>query len=298
VKIITLGPAGTYGHEATEAVLDWLFLEHSVKPDIEFVPRNIEILNSVSKTQNLGVVPIENSTEGLVSEVIKGFWLRQADNEVARPPIYVVGETKIPIRHQLLVHPSINRIEELTAVASHTQALGQCKENLDRLGLMIRKPTNSTAAAAQSVANDLAFRTTGAIASRFAGKVYGLKALQENLEDFPGNATRFHIVGPAPKRTVSENNRTALLFWVPNKPRSLLNALWSIGMEEVNMSSIHSIPLGSRGQYAFYCEFDCHTKTDVGRKIIERMRTVVDRLFILGSYPQEIDEGKEVNNAG
>ena len=295
MKIITLGPAGTYGHEATEIALGWLRSEYVNPATIGFVARNVEILNGVMQTHCLGVAPIENSTEGLVSEVIKGFWLRRADN-VLRAQVHVVGEVEIPIRHQLLVHPSISRTEELTAVASHTQALGQCKENLDQLGLMVRSPTNSTAAAAQSVANDPAFRTTGAIASHFAGKVYSLKVLQKNLEDFPGNATRFHIVGPAPNRKITGNDRTALLFWVPNKPRSLLNALWSIGMEEVNISSIHSIPLGSRGQYAFYCEFDCHTETDVGRKILERMRTVVDRLFILGSYPQEIDERKEVNS--
>lgn len=287
MKIITLGPAGTYGHEATEIALKLICSEYVGPATINFVARNVEILNGVAQMHCLGIAPIENSTEGLVNEIIKGFWLRRASN-VLRVQAYVVGEVQIPIRHQLLAHPSISRIEELTAVASHTQALGQCKENLDQLGLMIRNPANSTAAAAQSVANDPAFRTTGAIASRFAGKVYGLKVLYENLEDSSGNTTRFHIVGSAPNRKITENDRTALLFWIPNKPRSLLNALWSIGTEEVNISSILSIPLGSQSQYSFYCEFDCHTETDVGRKILERMGTVVDRFFILGSYPQEI----------
>jgi chorismate mutase/prephenate dehydratase len=242
----------------------------------------VSVLEQAVLDRCYAVAPIENTTEGLVTEIIKGFWLNQPD-----PPfIQIIREIHLPVKHHLLVHADITDMRQITQVISHPQAIGQCRDSLAEIGISLTKPVNSTALAAKLVSSDPSYKSTGALASRFAGELYGLKFLKENMQDYSGNMTRFHILGNKGVEPTG-NDRTAILFKVKDEPRSLLNALWSIGTEDgVNMSSIHSIPQGATGGYVFYCEFGCHIADEKGKKILKRMRTVTEWIKVLGAYPK------------
>ena len=113
------------------------------------------------------------------------------------------------------------------------------------------------------------------------------------MEDSPDNVTRFHILGPTP-RFPTGKDRTALFYWIQDKPGAQHDATEAFKVYEINMSDTFSIRVGKI--IVFYCEAEFHRDTDSGRKALDMMRTKTDRLFILGSYPQEIDEGEEVNS--
>lgn len=288
MKLFVLGPAGTNGHEVAKRMVlskpgDWSFDQI----DLEFCVTNVEILKSAQHQAGLGVVPIENSTAGLVGDVIKGYWLKQPK----RPLLSVIGEFQLPVEHYLLVRQNISHVSQLTAVMSHQQALDQCSGNLTRLGINVRIPAKSTAGAARDVATDDRLATTGALASRFAADTYGLKILEPSLEDYSDNATRFHVVSGSLTNPTG-CDRTAIIFWVPNKPNALVSALLCISMGGINMTSTHSIPLGSPGEFAFYVEFECHQNDSDGRGVFSRLRTITHEIMVLGSFPRNIPEKK------
>lgn len=268
-----LGPEGTNSHEAAIT-----FTRHLPGVEIVFRERNIDALRSASADGSYAVVPIENASAGLVNEVVKGFWLEQGD----RCPLHVIREVTFPISHHLLVRNDAAPLHEIRTVVSHPQALAQCGECIDERG-WITLPAASTAEAARLLASDVARRDATAIASRFAAERYGLNILREHIEDSPGNATRFHLVGPngAPP---SGHDKTIVVFQLPDVPGALLRVLQIIGGVGVNMSSLHSIPLGSPGDVAFYCELDCHADDERGRPIIAGISTFVPSLRILGAY--------------
>lgn len=281
MKIFVLGPAGTNGHEVARTLIartDSFFGRR--QPEVIFCDSNEQVMSEAATNKGHGLIPIENSTGGLVSEVI-GWWLNNPENR----RVQVIGEYQLPITHDLLVHPTITEVSQLTAVLSHPQALKQCANSLSRLGLNSRLPANSTAGAAEKIAEDEACRTTGVLATKFAAQVYGLKVLHSSVQDSSENATRFHVLAPwqvAPTGC----DRTAVIFSVPNEAGALVKALFCISLGDVNMSCVHSIPLGAPGKYAHYVEFDCHVQDEAGRGVIARLSTVTRSFHVLGSFPQ------------
>ncbi len=285
-RILALGPAGTNGHEA--ALIAGSDIYRNGKPVIvDFCDRNADVLIRAEKESCPGVVPIENTSRGLVSDVVEGYWLKQTEP----PEICVIGQIELPIRHHLMTKSGFI-LSEIHKVLSHQQALDQCKGTLAKLGITRTSSEVSTAYAAEQVAKHpgKAGYHTAAIASELAAKTYGLRIVKKDIQDSPNNSTRFHVIGkhrPRPTRC----DRTALLFKVQNKARALMNALWSFGVEDINMTSIHSISLGSKHEYAFYCEVDCHVLTPKGQDAFARFKTVVDWHLILGSFPISMGEG-------
>ncbi len=291
MDICVLGPEGTYSHEAATLVATDLKAKYG-KLIFSFKSWNVQVLETVfgeSKSGRpcFGVVPIENSSEGMVKEVVN-FWI---ENEDAPNALQVIGELQLSIEHCLLVHPTIVSIGDLTGIRSHTQALGQCRKNIAELGLDLPLMyESSTAAAAKAIALD-SKHTIAAIASRFAAEAYDLKILRSGIQDSATNATRFHVLG-SKRSEPTGTDRTALLFWAPNIPASLHNCLWPFSVGRIQLVTIHSIPLGSLGNIAFYCECDCHVDTKEGQKLLERMRTIANKIVVLGSYPQGVNYTK------
>ena len=273
-KIAVLGPQGTNGHEVARNVM------HVMCEDIVFCKRNEDILELCARGECAGVVPIENSSRGLVREAVD-FWMSHMDLPL---PFSVMGEAQIPIAHSLLVSSKCADVRSVRVVKSHPQALGQCSKIIAELGAQTA-PTSSTAEAAREVSVDN-LSDTAAIASSFAAEVYGLVVARTKIQDHSGNATRFHILG-SETPGVTGNDRTAVIFELPNRRGTLASVLIPIGSLGANLSSIHSIPLGNPGVYAFYAEFDLHQDSAEGRKILACMRTLCNRVRVLGSYPQE-----------
>lgn len=287
-KIAALGPAGTNGHQAA-VLAQALLKERGIEvPEVWFQSRNEEILavTAVMGSKGcFGVVPIENASAGLIREIVD-HWLFEAELKY-RAELFVIGEIHLPIHHNLLVHPSIRNVHEIRSVMSHPQALAQCAGRLNGMGLSSTIPSASTAGAAKQVASDPGMKNTAAVASAFAGEYYELKVMEVNLEDYPGNATRFHVLGPEPMGPTG-SDRTAVIFRLPNKPGVLSAVFQAVASEMINMSSVHSIPLGFMNGFAFYIELDCHMDTKEGRAIQNKLKLHTVDPIILGSYPRSI----------
>lgn len=285
-SILALGPAGTNAHEAAKRISP-LFPGHPV----EFCGTNREVLERVCAGESLGVVPVENGSVGYVGEVIK-FWLSQK----SPAKLKVIGELTLPIEHHLLVHSSVESIRKIKEVVSHPQALEQCMTHIRKLGVKTI-PVASTAEAARYVARSRV-KTRAAIGSAFAAQIYRLKMLHQNIEDSESNATCFHIVGYCFSHPTG-NDKTAVLFRLPGKEKkhgAIVDALLVLKEERVNMSMIHSIPLGTIGKYAFYCEFDCHAQDEKGKKILRHLKKESrGQLLVLGSFSKELplEEGRQ-----
>lgn len=281
-RMAVLGPQGTNGHEAAQIALRTLSVFDASQRDmpLEFCSRNADVLRTVSLEKCFGIVPVENGREGVVLEVIRGFWM---ESEMQAP--FVIGEVILPVSHSLLVHPSIVSISEIEGVMSHPQALAQCTRSLDRLRIDRRDQCNSTALAARIVSTDPGSRRMAAIASSFAGELYGLRAFERNLEDIHGNATRFHVIGPQGMKPTG-SDKTAIVFWVNDEAGALCYVLELFREHKVNMSSIVSMPLGTLGSYAFYCEFGCHIEDATGALIMDELQMRATKVLVLGSYPR------------
>lgn len=287
MNIHILGPIGTYGHEAAST----LFTETSNCVFV-FHPLNQTVLQALEKDpdeNSLAIIPIENSTRGLVEEVI-GYWRNVIDSthkQIIRGNIHVCGEYGLAIQHCLVVKP--NHIEQkIKRIFSHAQALGQCAEKIHALAqhqeLEIESIAVSSTAAALSaitVAGD------AAICSEFCAMKNGGLVLDSRFNDFSTNKTRFHILSNKQSKNHDTENKTAILYYLRNEPRSATNASWSISAGNVNITTEHSIPTGDPGVYAFYKEFEASVHTIEGHRILKRLSTFAEKILILGSYPSD-----------
>lgn len=219
-----------------------------------------------------GVVPMENSTDGRVTDTLDCF---------SRSRARICGELPLRIHHQLL---GIGQRRQVRRVCSKPQALSQCRNWLaEHLPQAEPIPVASTADAATQAKNDPAI---AAIGSRQVGQRLGLYVLAENIEDQPDNITRFAIIGAEPgERTGAD--KTALMFETPHQPGALADAMAIFKRRGLNLTWIESFPVpGSRGRYLFFVECQGH-QTDLRvRRAIEALGKKALLLEVLGSYAQ------------
>ena len=286
VKMMALGPPGTNGHEAALKAKRLLGYDC----EIEFGDNHRAIMQSLRDiATDIGVVAIENSTNGYVREVIE-YWLPCIMNGQAPPLFSVVGEVEIPINHCLIVR---NGIEPgmIKGVISHPQALGQCGKFLDKHNITIKVPSSSTASATKLVAGDGDYACYAAIASPLAAKLYGLRILQENISDptpYGVNKTRFYVLGKE-KPESTGRDWTALLLKVPNIEGALLKVIGPISHNGINMSALHSIPIGELREYAFYVEVEGHESERRVQAALASIANITnDRFIVLGSFPKAV----------
>lgn len=281
--LFALGPAGTNGHEAAKIAIETLLSRRGKNAvfDVAFVETNIAVLDEAMHKKSYGVVPVENSSAGIVDVVRNFWWTKEPKND-----LYVIGKIRLPVEHCLLTQ-GIFVLTGLERVISHPQALLQCAKYLDRIGVKDRVPATSTARAAQ-ILRDGPSEKSGAIASYFAAELYGLYVAARGIEDFQGNVTFFHVVGPEPS-TATGDDQTAIIFKVPNEKGALMRILLAISLYgDANMDAIHSIPLGLSHDYAFYCEFDGHRDDPAGKRILHLLEDIAERLVVLGSFPRPL----------
>lgn len=279
MKILALGPEGTNGHEAATRVMRQTAA--SSNPTIELCDSHAVIFERVEQEPCIAVVPIENSIEGHVTDTVKGFWLKRPLNWPGI--VSILGELELPIEHVLVARPGMTP-DANTPVLSHPQALGQCRENLQRLGLVNQVSTKSTAGAGKIVATDDQHARSAALVPPLAVKVYGLNVVHENMGDMPNNVTRFHVLGHTGGWPPTGDCKTALIVWLRDMPHALHNVTWAIGAAGANMSSMQFLSLGTPGRCAFYVEFNEHKGTKEGSAIMQRLQTVTDRVLWLGSF--------------
>jgi chorismate mutase/prephenate dehydratase len=224
------------------------------------------------KHANLGVVPLENSTDGRIADTLDCF--------IRMPQVKICMEIRLRVHHHLLANC---QPAEVRRVYSKEQALSQCRnwlgKNLPHASI---HPVNSTADAARLVQTE---PFAAAVASRQAGVQYGLKSLFQNIEDSPENETRFAVISLTDSaRTGSD--KTALHFQVPHTPGSLADVLGVFKTNKVNLTWIESFPYReAKGEYVFFVDFEGHQDDPKVKKTIKALEDICDVVSILGSYP-------------
>jgi chorismate mutase/prephenate dehydratase len=269
LTIAYLGPAGTF----TEAAALKHF-GHSVKTRpliaIDEVFREVE-----ADTAHYGVVPVENSTEGAVTHTLDRFLVS---------PLHICGEVELRIHHHLL--STSKTIIEVNRLYAHQQTLAQCREWLDtHLTGCERIPVSSNAEAARRAGNEPG---CAAIASDRAREIYGLRALATNIEDEPGNTTRFLIIG---SRAViqSGNDKTSLLVSGPNRPGLLYDLLRPLVENGISMTRLESRPSRRKlWDYVFFIDIEGHRNDSKVAAALAALKEQASFLKLLGSYPRAI----------
>jgi chorismate mutase/prephenate dehydratase len=269
MRIAFLGPEGTFTQAA--ALKHFGHSVHTVPlAGIDEVFREVE-----SGAAHFGVVPIENSTEGVINHTLDMF---------VSSPLRICGEVELRIHHHLLGKG--RSVKGAKRVLSHQQSLAQCREWLDaNLPGVERVACASNAEAARLAARDA---KALAIAGGSAAEIYGLKRLVSNIEDEPDNTTRFLIIGrldPQP----SGDDKTSLLISGPNRSGSLMSLLAPLARHRINMTRIESRP-SRRGlwEYVFFVDIDGHAQDARVRKALAELEKGASFVKWLGSYPKAV----------
>ena len=279
-KIAFLGPEGTHSHEACLA-----YYRDGFEP---YPCRTVrELFWSLSPESPAGVeeaiVPVENSTEGPVTQTL---------DQLARSDwTTVVAQFSLPVHQALLGSPEAPPLGRITVVYSHPQALAQCEAWLDaNLDGAERVAMSSTADAALRIREH---RDAAAIAGVHAARLYGLKILAENIQDDPSNATRFFVLrrvepGWESRPPAPGEWRTLLHVILANRPGALLESLEPFRRHGINLTFIQSRPLpGKPWEYGFFIEAAEHGATERFRAVLEELKPVTDGVRLLGIYRNE-----------
>ena len=221
-----------------------------------------------------GMMPIENSQAGSINDTY---------DLLARGTARIVGEVIVPVRHSLLALAG-TAIGDVRRVISHPQALAQCQEYLERLGVEVLA-VHDTAGAARLIAEEHR-QGEAAVAAERAAAVYGLDVLASQIEDDPQNQTRFVAVSTSGE-PVGEPTKTSLLFEVRSIPGALYRCLGPFAERNLNLSKLESRPLrGQPWEYRFYLDVDVGDRDDGFVAALAALKEFTASLKVLGSYPR------------
>jgi chorismate mutase / prephenate dehydratase len=269
LQVAFLGPAGTF----TQAAAIKHF-GHAVQTiplgTISDIFREVE-----AGSCQYGVVPVENSTEGVISHTLDLF---------VSSPLRIAGEVTLRIHHHLM--SSEPELSAVKTVFSHQQSLAQCRGWLDRyLPHAERVSVGSNAEAARKAVEQPG---SAAVAGEAAAEIYGLQILAPRIEDEPGNTTRFLVIGPedAPP---SGRDKTSLLFSCRNEAGGLHRLLTPFATHGISMTRIESRP--SRRavwDYVFFVDIQGHRDDQAAAAALELLRQESQLFKILGSYPEAV----------
>jgi chorismate mutase/prephenate dehydratase len=269
LTVAFLGPEGTFTQAAA--------LKHfghgaRTKPlrAIDEVFREVEAGGA-----DYGVIPVENSTEGVVNHTLDMF---------LQSPLKICGEVQLRINHHLIGYSE--DIRDIHCVYSHQQSFAQCREWLAlNLPHAERVPVSSNGEAAR-----LARLEPGcaAIAGQCAAEIYNLPVVVANIEDEPNNTTRFLIIGTQPVPP-SGQDITALLVSSPNQPGSLASLLEPFARHGLSMTRIESRP-SRRGMwdYVFFIDLEGHAEDAVVAEALAELQQRAQLFRVLGSYPRDV----------
>ena len=267
LKIAYLGPEGTYTQTAALK-----HFGHSVSTaPMSSIP---DVFAAVeSGRTNYGLVPVENSTEGVISHTLDMF---------IDSTLRVCGEVEIPINHYLASKSA--DVSMISHIYSHQQSFAQCRRWLDQnLPGLERIPVSSNAEAARLAASE---DGAAAICGLPAVEIFGLKVCYENIEDLSDNTTRFVVIG---KQDVapSGNDKTSLLISTKNIPGALLGLLQPLADHGISMNKIESRPAqGYKWAYVFFIDVDGHQDDTNVISALKELKQQAALFKILGSYPK------------
>lgn len=269
LKVAYLGPEGTFTQAAALK-----HFGHSVDT-VSFSNINEVFREVESGASHYGIVPVENSTEGVINHTLDMFIYSR---------LKICGEVELRIHHHLLTKET--PLEDIEKVYSHQQSLGQCREWLDAsMPQVERVAVSSNAEAAKMAANESG---SAAIASDSAAEIYGLEIISANIEDEKDNTTRFLIIGNQ-LAGASGFDKTSLLLSTDNKVGSLHHLLACLLGNGIGMTRIESRP-SRRGMwdYVFFIDIEGHQSEPAVKKALDQLQKETTLFKILGSYPRAV----------
>jgi chorismate mutase/prephenate dehydratase len=265
-KVAYLGPRATFTHLAAVE-------KFGASAQYVAVTSIKDVFDEVERGRaNFGVVPIENSTEGVVNHTLDMF----IDSN-----LLIYGEVLQEVSHYLL--SKADRLEDIKKLYSHTHAIAQCRNwletNLPNVSIV---EVASTARAAELCADDAA---AAAIASELAGQLYGLKVLKARIEDNINNFTRFLVLSQKPPERTGRD-KTSVMISVKDRVGALYDLLRPFASHGINMTKIESRPSRRKAwEYLFFVDVEGHVEEERVKKALEEVKARCLFQKVLGSYP-------------
>ena len=271
LKVSYLGPEGTHSEAA---VLNQFGSIIKRKPSLSIEDVFSEVLNQEA---NLGLVPVENSSEGVINSTLNCL----ADNQ----PINIIGEVYHDIDHQLASGNNFD-LKDAFAIASHPQALGQCSKWIDKnIGSIKRLEMPSSAVAAKYAKEN---KNILCIVNSLAIDKYKLKLVKKNVQDFADNNTRFLVIGLNSVNKTGKD-KTSFLIQTVNNPGALIAILRPFEKRKINLSKIETRPSrGNINSHDFFIDCEGHMNDQKLKLTIKEVKDLGSSLRVLGSYPQYI----------
>ena len=266
LKVSYLGPRATFTH---------LACIRKFGSSAQYLPTTsiTDVFNEVERGRaDFGVVPIENSTEGVVNHTLDMF----IDSN-----LQIYGEALLEVSHNLL--SKCDSLEAVKKIYSHPHAIAQCRQWLEaNLPNVPYSEVHSTARAAEICTEE---PSAAAIASELAGQIYGLKVLKPRIEDNINNYTRFLVLSlKAPERTGKD--KTSIMLSVKDKVGALYDLLRPFASHGTNLTKIESRPSRRKAwEYLFFIDLEGHVDEDRVKRALDEIRPRCLFLKILGSYP-------------
>lgn len=278
VNVVFQGVEGAYSYAAMRAYFPDDINSYHVKT---FRDAMEEV---ASGKADYAVLPIENSTEGIVTDIY---------DLLTEYQLYIVGEQGVKVEHVLLGLPGVG-LGEIERVYSHPQALAQCKRYLEQHSSWKTVKTENTAGAAKKIHEEQR-REQSAIASRAAGELYGLSVLAENICYNEKNVTRFIVVSAKPvyEKTAA---KVSVCFELPHTSGTLYNMLSHFIYNGLNMTKIESRPIaGKTWEYRFFVDFEGNLEQPAVKNALRGLEAEANRMRVLGNYGQQEEETNDQN---
>ncbi len=272
-RVAFLGPIGTFSEQATLN-----YFGSSIEPMA--CPSIDEVFRATSaRSADFGVVPIENSTEGVVARSL---------DLLLQSPLTIVGETSLLVTHNLL-RKALSR-DGIKVVAAHPQALAQCQGWLSQnLPGVERRAVSSNAEGARMAGED---DSIAALASERAASQYGLHVVQNAVQDEAHNRTRFVVVTHADAHTPAAptgHDCTSLAVAVDNRPGAVHDLLVPLKQYGVSMTRFESRPARSgQWEYVFFIDLAGHPAQDDVAAALDALRAQCSLFKVLGSFPLDV----------
>jgi len=269
LEVAFLGPEGTFSQQA-------VFKHFGSSVNTTPVSAIGDVFNAVELNKcHFGVVPVENSTEGVINHTLDRF---------LTSPLKICGEVEIRVHQNLM--GLAESLAEISEVYSHQQSLAQCRKWLGK-HLPHAKVTavSSNAEAARLASLN---KQTAAIAGLAAAEVYQLPVLENNIEDQANNTTRFIVIGKQDSAPTGKD-KTSLVFSTGNQPGALYRALESFAKFGIGMVNIESRP-SRQGlwEYVFFIDIEGHSEDSKVSEALDLLKANVNMLRLLGSYPKAV----------
>lgn len=268
------GIPGSYGEEAMHC---YFGDEVNAYPCTRFDQVVADVLSGKA---DYGVLPVENSTMGSVVTTV---------DLLAKNELYIVGEYVLPVSHNLAVVPG-TKLEDIQEVYSHEQALMQCGDFLKKYSDWNQISYVNTAISAKMVAdgND---KSKASICSKRAAEIYGLEILAAGINGETKNATRFAVFARQPEENPAAN-KVSIMFALPHRSGTLLEAMQLITRRGLNLLKIESRPSHMvNWEYMFFIDFEGNPKDEACKAAIEDLKGLTGTFKLLGSY---VKDGKVI----